>query len=300
MHTEAAPSLLVQPVHDRTLYVGGSDVPALLGISPWKNKVDLWFEKTSMSPAPDVSNPKAKARGSRLEPYVRDMIAEEFGLEILRYNTRYIDPDVPYFAAEIDFETADANGEIKTSMFGGKQWGAEGTDELPLHYIAQVQWGMGVNGARKCLVYALIGDDLKPYTVHRDDELIYAMRGLAHEFWNEYVLKGQRPPIEHSHDTTIQTLRRLYPGTNGETIEASQSQCAWRTVIEEAQGALLAYEKVVNTAKAHLMEEMGEASILAFPDGKGYVRKKIQRKGYSVEATEYMEFKLYKMKGGDA
>ena len=167
-------------VVDRTKFLGGSDVAAILGVSPWRNRVDLWADKITPR-VEDGQNAAAKRRGHRLEPYILDMIREEHGLEIVRANERYIDKEVPFLAAEIDAEYRDDAGEqnieIKTvHPFKAKEWGDIGTDSLPLHYIAQVQHGLGVTGRDICKVFALIGDELKPYTVTRDDELIRVMR----------------------------------------------------------------------------------------------------------------------------
>lgn len=33
--------------HDRTKYLGGSDIGAILGLSPYKTPLDVWLEKTA-------------------------------------------------------------------------------------------------------------------------------------------------------------------------------------------------------------------------------------------------------------
>ena len=133
-------------VPDRTKFIGGSDVAAILGVSPWRNVVDLWMDKITPR-REDGHNAAAKRRGSRLEPYILDMIREEHGLNIVAANERYIDAELPFLAAEIDAEYADGeareNIEIKTvHPFKSKEWGEHETDELPLHYVAQVQHGL--------------------------------------------------------------------------------------------------------------------------------------------------------------
>lgn len=87
--------------HDRRKYIGGSDVAAILGISPWRSAVDLWVDKTT-PPVENGQNAAAKRRGTRLEPYILDMIREDFGIKIASVNQRYIDPELDFLAAEID------------------------------------------------------------------------------------------------------------------------------------------------------------------------------------------------------
>ncbi len=284
---------------DRTKFLGGSDIAAILGISPWKTAVDLWMDKIQPRRAGPEANLQAKRRGHRLEPYIVDMIREEHGLEIVARNERYIDATVPYFAAEIDAETADENLEIKTvHPFKSKEWGELDTDQLPLHYVAQAQWGLGIRGRERCRVFALIGDDLRSYMVERDDVTIEAMREQASLFWTKYVLGKVRPPLDFADSKTLESLRRLYPGTDGSTIEANAMHEHWRAVLETAQEMAKKYDAVVDGAKAHLLAEMGAAALLSFRDGKAFRRKEISTKAVTIEkpAGRYMDFRLVNLK----
>ncbi|TWI69025.1 putative phage-type endonuclease [Pseudoduganella lurida] len=296
---------IVDPTtYDRMKYLGGSDIAAILGVSPYRNVVDLWLDKIKPR-AESGQNAAAKRRGSRLEPYILDMIREEHGLEIVAANNRYIDAELPYMAAEIDFEYRDPdtgeveNGEIKTvHPFKMKEWGEHGTDNLPLHYVAQVQHGMGVRTASRCRVFALIGDDLKPYVVERDDELIEAMRARAAEFWTKYVLPKVQPPLDYEHKDIIDTIKRLYPGTDGTVIDATAMHEHWRAVIGTAAEMRDHYEAILAGAKAHLLAEMGSAAAIKFADGMAFTRKVISKKAYTVnyDATRYVDFRLAKLK----
>lgn len=285
---------------DRSLYLGSSDIAAVLGISPWRSAVDLWLDKVDPQPE-DGRNAKAKARGTRLEPYLRDMVESEFGLKIARYNQRYVDINVPYLAAEVDAETYDGdNIELKTaSPFARKEWGEEGSDELPLHYNAQVQFALGVTGRQRCRVFALIGDDLKPYVIERDEETIDAMRERCVEFWERFVIPKVRPPLDFEREGVLETLKRLYPGTSGEVLKAEAGHAHWRAVIEAAQAKHKHYKSVYEAGRAHLLDVIGEGTALEFDDGVSFIRKQISKKGYTVdyEPTTYFDVRFGKLKG---
>lgn len=284
---------------DRRKFIGGSDVAAILGISPWRSIVDLWIDKTT-PPVENGHNAAAKRRGTRLEPYILDMIREEHGLKIAAVNQRYIDPELDFLAAEIDAETEDGeNIEIKTvHPFKAKEWGAHDTDELPLHYVAQVQHGLGVRRRKVCRVFALIGDELKPYVVERDDETIAAMRERCAEFWNRYVLPKVRPPMDFERKDVLDTLKRLYPGTDGTVIEATAMHEHWRAVYGTASDMVKKYEGILEGARAHLLAEMGNSAAIKFDDGKAFIRKEIKKKAYVVEhaASRYVDFRLANLK----
>ena len=242
---------------DRSKYVGGSDIAAILGISPWKTPLQLWQDKT-MPAMPENNDPermKVLNRGKRLEPYILDMIRAEHGLTITAVNQRYIDASVPYFASEIDAEAGPLNIEIKTvSPFKIKEWGDEGTDALPLHYVAQVQWGMGITKREQCDVFALIGDDLRRYSVLADAELIAAMRDKAQAFWQQYVATLNPPPPAGESD-----LYALYPRDTGEAVAidgddaAVAALCDLRALKDEAKSIsekIAAAEGVLKTKLA--------------------------------------------------
>lgn len=214
---------------DRAAYIGGSDVGAIMGISPWKTPLALWLEKTGQSnePPPDKFRKRILERGKKLEPFVLDMVVDKLReqgheVEIVATNARYQHPDHPFLSCEIDFELMldgeHINGDCKTvSGFARAHWGEEDTDDVPLHYAAQFMHGMGITGRRKCLVAALIGlDDVAIYWVERDDETINAMRAKCFTFWHDCVLAGKAPdPLVFSDITA------LFPRDNGAAIEAT-------------------------------------------------------------------------------
>lgn len=285
---------------DRTKYIGGSDIAAILGISPWKTATALWLDKIK-PPIEGDKNASAKRRGTRLEPYIVDMIRDEQGLVVAARGQRYIDAEFPYFASEIDVEfDVDGtleNGEIKTvHPFKAKEWGEEDTDALPVHYTAQVQWGMGVTRRKRCRVFALIGDDLRTYVVERDDEIIAGMRQSADEFWQKYVQPLVQPPLDYGHRTALDTLRKLYPGTNGQTITASAMQEHWRAVFKDAARMAKHYEAVTDAARAHLLSEMGENAVIDFGDGEVFRRKLVRKKATTIvqPASSYIDARFVK------
>ena len=179
---------------DRASFCGGSDIAAILGLSPWKTAVQLWDEKRN--PRPDTDSP-AKARGRRWEAVVDEMLvdaltAQGHSVEVLPSGVRHVDGEHDWMRAEVDralrldLEEGLTNVEIKTvHPFKAREWGESASDDLPTHYTAQAMWGLGVTGRQRCIVAALFGaDELRTYTVERDDDVIAWMRGEAIKFWD--------------------------------------------------------------------------------------------------------------------
>lgn len=193
---------------DRRKFVGGSDIAAILGLSPWKTPVELWHEKRQPPTGEEYKGKKAGLfkRGKRWEAVVAEMLVERLEedghtVEIVALNRRYIDvAPLDYLACEIDFElrldgeTEITNCELKTvSPFAAGAWGESESDQLPVYYTAQAMHGLGITARSKCIVAPLFGaDEIRTYTVLRDQDTIDWMRAEAAKFW-EMVVTGTAP-----------------------------------------------------------------------------------------------------------
>ena len=91
-------------------------------------------------------------------------------------------------------------------------------------------------------------------------------------------------------------LRKLFPGTNGQTVVADAGLEHWRRLHDEAAERARVYQTAADAAKAHMLYSMGEAAQLAFADGKCLRRKLVKRKGYTVEASENMDTRFANLK----
>lgn len=222
----------------RQKFLGGSDIGAILGVSPWKTPVDIYLEKTgqAIAAAPDPDKEKLFRRGKRLEPVVLEMLLEERGIETLVRNERYVDAVYPFMACEVDGEAIvegeHVNLEAKTSHpFARKFWGEEGTDEIDISYTAQALWGMGITGRKRCIFAVLVGSDtLLTFEVKRDDELIAQMRARAVAFWNDHVLAGVPPQPLNVFDTY-----KLFRKAPSSKVEATPEVIALCQDLERAK-----------------------------------------------------------------
>lgn len=199
----------------RRKYIGGSDIAAVMGMSPYTTPLKLARLKRgetyhygegerTTNEERDQFRIKALMRGKRWEGVVSEMLIEAMErnghtVTITAVNERYTDPEMDYLASEIDLEgTVDGeevNFEIKTvHPFKVKEWGEEASDEIPVHYALQAQQGLMIRNRRLCVFGVLFGaDDMVPYLVERDDEVISHIRAQCKEFWERFVLGGEDP-----------------------------------------------------------------------------------------------------------
>ncbi len=264
----------IAPVdHDRQKLIGGSDVAGILGISPWKTPLAVYLDKVQpRSEEPDRSKARIFARGKRFEPYVVDMLAEDLGLTIVGRGNRYLDPELPFLAAEIDAETDDGrNVEIKTvSPFKAFEWGEQQTDAIPVHYTAQAMHGLMVTGRAVCIFGVLIGgDDFRIYQVERDEETIAAIRQKEVAFWQQ--VQDRTPPPA----STTSDVLALFERDTGRAVEADLTTVQAVDRLREIRSTIKSLTDESDELKAAVHRYMQDAATLTY-DGQSLATWKAQ------------------------
>ncbi|KAE8757352.1 endonuclease [Paraburkholderia madseniana] len=260
------------PEMNRLGFIGGSDVAAILGVSPWKTPHELWLQKTGRAAREEITPQQQKRfdRGHRLEPVVLDMLLDRLRddgheVELLRTNERYIDTEHPFMACEIDFELMldgeHVNGDCKTvHPFAAKKWGEEGTDEVPIEYAAQFMHGLGITGRDRCIVATLIGmDDLLIYEVQRDQETIDGIRTRVAQYWNECVIADVPPdPID------FDDAKAIYAKADGTKVEATSEIRDAVFTLAQVKQKLKSFEESEKELSFRIADFMRPHSILTF------------------------------------
>jgi putative phage-type endonuclease len=197
---------------DRTKYIGGSDVGAVLGISRWRTPLEMWMLKTGLKPYEPLDSEAAKL-GTYLEDYVAERFTTETGKKVRRVNKPYVHPTREYLQAHIDRDVVgeEALLECKTcSAWQAKAW-ADG--EIPGDYIMQVYYYMLLTGYKKAYIAVLIGNqDFKWRELIRDDKAETTIQDMFRRiinFWENFVVPGVMPMDFKADDTDV--LEELYP-----------------------------------------------------------------------------------------
>jgi putative phage-type endonuclease len=197
---------------DRKTYVGGSDIAAIMGISRWKSRLEIWLEKTGLK-LPEIVDSVAADLGTELEEYVATRFTKTTGKKVRRVNKAYKDSARPYMLGHIDRDVVgeDAILECKTcSAYMANAWK---DDEIPVDYILQVYWYMFLTGAKKAYIAVLIGNqDFQVKEIDRTEKVemnIIRMREAVIDFWDNYVIPGVMPMDFKASDKDA--LSELYP-----------------------------------------------------------------------------------------
>src|SRR5580765_6718408 len=282
-------SLTEEQHAERRNGIGGSDAAPALGLSPYKSALELFIEKRE----PRELSPLEQASfhwGRVLEPVIRQEYASRTG-RVVRLPTGTLRHQKHQFmVAHVDGVTDDGRVfEAKTAR-SADGWGRAGTDEVPHHYLVQVQHYLAVVGFAVADVAVLIGgNDFRMYEVPADAELQQMIIDGEAEFWSQ-VQRGEPPEPDYSRADTHGLMRRLYPGTDGRTIVADEDAVHHRKVYENASRMAKEYSTLADASKAHLLFVMGTATRMTFAeDAIQLQRKQINRKEHTVPASSYID-----------
>lgn len=256
--------------------IGGSDVAALFGCSPYHSEYSLWLEKTGQAPEDDGEEPIWLKTGRALEPLTRELYTALTGREVTGVHDYVIDKEFPYMRCELDGRQPSHPVYEGEGVFEGKttqaflqgEW--EG-DTTPLWYECQVQHAMMVTGLKWATIGCLVMGSSEPliYRDHlRNEGFIKAMRGRIQLFWMHNVVGMHAPEID-GHRATTAAIKAMHPDDSGHMVELTQDfQDLWdeladyRTQTKEIQKEM---DKTRNLLKLRL----GAASYGRFPDGRG-------------------------------
>lgn len=97
---------------DRDKYIGGSDIPIIMGISPFKKRFDLLLEKAGLKEN-DFTGNEYTEYGNILEPKIRDFINEKYSKNFVEY--KKINGDIRCHLDGYDEDMEIGVLEIKTT-----------------------------------------------------------------------------------------------------------------------------------------------------------------------------------------
>ena len=94
--------------------IGGSDVAAILGISPFRTARDLYDDKLNIALAvDDAGNWVALEMGHLLEPLVAQIFTKKTGLEVFQIKKMFQHPQYPFMLADVDYFVRLPNGKLR-------------------------------------------------------------------------------------------------------------------------------------------------------------------------------------------
>ena len=268
--------------------IGGTDASAILGLSPWKRPIDIYAGKVNPGAQPELDK-ECLYWGSALEPIVRGRYAERFGVAVTApadlapifpksrpwRDSTLIEGSEPWMLGAPDgwMPSVNTGLEIKCASRKSDEWGPEGSDEVPAHYLVQAAWYTAVCNARGWNFGVLFsGNTLAQYRIERDPELEKNMIEACRSFWFDNVLKQVEPDIDES-ESYGRYLARRFSLNTGKVLSPTPDILHWTSEMKTADDQEKEAKERKQLANNHLRVLVGDAQKCVTPLGTiGWVR----------------------------
>lgn len=206
------------PKGDIEYTVGGSDVAAIFGVSPWMTPLELWMIKKGRMKAKPKPNVSQLEMGHLLEPIAAHFYAQKTGNTVIDDTNLYQHADHPYALANFDrrlIRKADGEPgilECKSCSFHKAGDWADGA--YPLYYEFQLRYYLAVADVEYGAFSAIWGNnpdkDLATPELIRDRE----KEDMIFERLEEWIwsLKHDKPPTmaDVKPSLAMESLARIY------------------------------------------------------------------------------------------
>lgn len=255
--------------------IGGSDVAAIFGISPFRTARDIFYDKLNINPVwEDDGNWVALEIGNLLEDLVAEIFHKQTGYPIFKVKKMFYHPIHTFMLADVDYFVSLPDGsiallEIKTTNFFGKEnWWCDGLEIVPSYYESQGRHYMCVTDLNRIFFCCLPlgGSDVIIRELHRDmayeDEMIY----LEQNFWKNHVLTQTPPPYTEDGDLILNSTKKYAEPADTQapaiTLDMAASAKVQRYLeLKEAKDNSETYSKQLkkdmDRLKAMIISEMG-------------------------------------------
>ena len=268
--------------------IGGSDAASVLGISPFRTGVDLYYDKLGIPIEDGEENWVAKEVGTRLEDLVARIFEKKTGLKVFQAKFMFRHPDHPWMLADLDYlvELPDGSNailECKTTNYSASsKWEYDGKPIVPEYYEVQGRHYMAVmdlNRVYFCCLYGNNEDEAIIRRIDRDRKYEAELIALEENFWVNHV-QAKAPPsyVERDGELILDSLRRRlgpsYQDVPPVTFTDAQSDKVRRYVeLRKQKSSLNASMKELDTEmerlKALIVADMGGGWAAVFEDETG-------------------------------
>lgn len=257
--------------------------------------VPLWLEKTGRELPQDET--AAMRLGQVVEPFILDEYEAAHGTVLIRKPETMRRGRMIAHLDAIEAKDGAPYAAVEAKWRGSNQgFGAAGSADVPDAITVQVTQQMLLAGINIAFVPVLfVRPPIVTYEVPFDPELAQMIEAGVERFW-WHVEHNVAPAVNPDAPEATAVLKALYKGTTGERISADPQLEHWRAVYMESSEQERRYCQAADTAKAHLLMAMKDASELVFADGTVLRRKRVERKGYTVAPFSFIDNRFVKSK----
>ena len=276
--------------------IGGSDAPALWQqknplVASFGSPYSVWASKQSTGEeVTDEEEAEWLEIGREMEPVIASMYQRRTGRSLIYPGPTTIlrSKKWPFMFVSVDRiidDQEEGRGilECKNRHFSKiKDWSG---DSSPIEVQIQVGHAMAVTGFAYGVAAAIVGGSrFRFQEIRRSEDFVAAHVDLCSEFWR-LVESGTPPPVDGSRKTA-ETLARLFPEDNGESIALPPGSEEWDEQYRQANEMLAEAMALKTEAQNKIRAAMATASVGVLPSGARWSNRLVRRAAHMVEASE--------------
>ncbi len=284
----------------RATAIGGSEIGALFGLSPFTTAYTLWHDKAGKVAAADPGNQKT-SWGKLIEPLIAQELAKQLGWTLTPSRVYYRHPATPGMGCTLDFDVVDHQwgpGIVETKVvFDYADYKRDWSDDrAPPHIELQAQHQMACTGRGWSAIAVWIAQTatLAPALIRRPvPKVIGDIERRVVAFWAS--IAADQAPDPTGTEAELAILRHLWPAR----AEKKIVELADQRLGDAAQQYLWAAEQIPGlerekvARKVQLLAAAKDAALLRVPgydigirqNKKGAVYLDVRQAENGVEAA---------------
>lgn len=284
---------------DRDKYIGGSDIPIIMGLSPFKTRWELLQEKAGIAQS-DFAGNEYTEYGNAMEPKIRDYFNSIYNCECVE--DKIIDGRLRYHYDGLDREKGVAieiktTSQIHDTLTGYKK------------YLVQLLTGMKMAGveAGYLMVYERPEDfneefDPERLTVIMADigtqgPLLGEINSAVGSFISDWDRLKENPFLT---EEDLQPFELV--ALSDEVVRLENSLAVYKQIEAEAKEVKVKLKEAMEKHGIKKWTTNGGVKITLVPDGEGSTRKVFDDKAFKQDQPEtyekYLVDKMVKGKSG--
>ncbi len=236
----------------RRSLITGTDLPVLLGLSPYRCEADLADEKLG---GPAQESTLRMRIGSALQGLIGEEYERQTGRRVVQFRKMHRHPTIEWAAASLDFRVIGERRIVEAKQTSSRSRFADG---IPQDVEAQVAWQLGVTGYPVADIAVMTSDDLTVYEQAADPALFADLVAVAEDFRRRLGAGGP-----FARDSA--RVRKDHPTDDGSTIEADAELVEAVKALVDVRSTIATHEAIEDNIKAAIQTRMGDAATMTGP-----------------------------------